>query len=148
MATIREKGPYQGQVQIRRKGWPNQNVTFRSKKDDEAWARKAESDMDRALFVDQSLGRQTTFRDLVELYLKDVTANRPSELSRVSEKYLRRKRPTGRHMILVARWTGIVGGQKSRRAIAVVQLAQISLTASSLNSRVNFRRSLTHLRFH
>ena len=27
MATIREKGPYQWQVQIRRKGWPNQNAT-------------------------------------------------------------------------------------------------------------------------
>ena len=28
MATIREKGPYQWQVRIRRKGWPNQNATF------------------------------------------------------------------------------------------------------------------------
>ena len=37
---------------------------------------------------------------------------------------LRRKRPARRQMILVARWTGIVGSQKARRAIAVVQLAQ------------------------
>ena len=41
MATIREKAPYQWQVQIRRMGWPNQNATFRTKKDAEAWARKA-----------------------------------------------------------------------------------------------------------
>jgi hypothetical protein len=40
MATIREKAPYQWQVQIRRMGWPNQNATFRTKKDAEAWARK------------------------------------------------------------------------------------------------------------
>ena len=41
MATIREKAPYQWQVQIRRMGWPNQNATFRTKKDAEAWARKS-----------------------------------------------------------------------------------------------------------
>jgi hypothetical protein len=54
MATVREKGPYQWQVQIRRKGWPFQNATFRTKRDAEAWARKTESDMDRAQFVDQT----------------------------------------------------------------------------------------------
>jgi integrase len=85
MATIREKGPYQWQVQIRRKGWPYQNATFRSKKDAEAWARKTEHDMDRGLFVDQTLGRETTLRDLIEIYLREVTANRPSEQSRISE---------------------------------------------------------------
>jgi hypothetical protein len=45
------EGPYQWQAQIRRKGWPNQNATFRTRKDAEAWARKAESGMDRGLFV-------------------------------------------------------------------------------------------------
>ena len=37
MATVREKGPYQWQVQIRRKGWPNQTATFRTKKEAQAW---------------------------------------------------------------------------------------------------------------
>ena len=85
MATIREKGPYQWQAQIRRKGWPNQNATFRTRKDAEAWARKAESGMDRGLFVDQSAGRETTLRDLVELYMTDVSAHRLSANSRVAE---------------------------------------------------------------
>jgi integrase len=85
MATIREKGPYQWQVQIRRKGWPFQNATFRTKRDAEAWARKTESDMDRAQFVDQSEARETTLRDLIEIYLRDVTDHRPSECSRISE---------------------------------------------------------------
>ena len=85
MATIREKGPYQWQVQIRRKGWPFQTATFRTKKDAEAWARKSEHAMDRGLFVDQSAGRETTLRDLIEIYLREVTALRPSEHSRVSE---------------------------------------------------------------
>jgi len=97
VATIREKGPYQWQAQIRRKGWPYQHATFRTRKDAEAWSRSVEAGMDRGLFVDQSLGRETTLRDLIETYLKDVTANRPSELSRVAEsarlkRFLREER--------------------------------------------------------
>ena len=42
MASIREKGPYQWAVQIRRKGWPLQSATFRTKKDAQAWARQIE----------------------------------------------------------------------------------------------------------
>jgi hypothetical protein len=72
LATIREKGPYQWQAQIRRKGWPHQTATFRTKKEAQAWARKTESEMDRGLFVDQSGGRRTTLADLIEPYLRDV----------------------------------------------------------------------------
>ena len=85
MATIREKAPYQWQAQIRRMGWPNQNATFRTKKDAEAWARKSEAEMDRGLFVDQSAGRETTLGDLIELYLTGVTAHRPSANAQVAE---------------------------------------------------------------
>jgi len=86
MATIREKGPYQWQVQIRRKGWPTQNATLRTKKQAQAWARKVEYEMDQGLLVDQSAGRETTLGDLIELYLEQVTANRPTEHSRISEQ--------------------------------------------------------------
>jgi hypothetical protein len=64
MASIRQKGPYQWHVQVRRKGWPHQTATIRTRKDAEAWARKIESEMDRGQFVDQSTGRQTTLCDL------------------------------------------------------------------------------------
>ncbi|MEZ5654276.1 MAG: hypothetical protein R3E04_00070 [Sphingobium sp.] len=33
------------QVQIRRKGWPFQSGTFRTRKEAQAWARKTESEM-------------------------------------------------------------------------------------------------------
>ena len=85
MATIREKGPYQWQVQFRRKGWPYQNATLRSKKEAQAWTRKVELEMDRGLFVDQSVGRETTLADLIELCFKNVTANRPGEASHIGE---------------------------------------------------------------
>lgn len=86
MANIREKGPYQWAVQIRRKGWPNQSATFRTKKDAQAWARKVESEMDRGQFIDQSAAQSTTLADLIDIYLREVTDQRPSEESRIAER--------------------------------------------------------------
>ena len=85
MATIREKAPYQWQAQIRRKGWPNQNATFRTKRTPRRGRERAEAEMDRGLFVDQSAGRETTLGDLIELYLTGVTAHRPSANAQVAE---------------------------------------------------------------
>lgn len=85
MASIREKGPYQWAVQIRRKGWPLQSATFRTKKDAQAWARQIKSGMDRSQFVDQSAAQQVTLGDLVRLYKKEVTAQRPGEDLRIAE---------------------------------------------------------------
>lgn len=98
MASIRQKAPQQWQVQIRRKGWPIQNATFRRKIDAEMWARKIETEMDQGCFVDQSQGRETTFADLIEAYIDQVTANRPSENSRIAEelrlrRFLREEQP-------------------------------------------------------
>lgn len=105
MASIREKGPYQWHAQIRRKGWPYQTATFRTKKDAQAWARKVESDMDRGLFVDQSDGRETSLADLITLYLREVTANRPGADSRCAEtnrlkRFLREERALCAHAVI------------------------------------------------
>ncbi len=85
MASIREKGRNQWQVQIRRKGWPRQNATFRTKKQAQAWARKIEAEMDQGIHIDHSIANSITLGDLIKLYLKNVTANRPTKNSRVSE---------------------------------------------------------------
>ncbi len=85
MATIREKSKGQWHVQIRRKGWPYQNATFRSKKDALAWGRKTESEMDRGLFVNQVAARKTTLSDHIKSFIENITNHRPSENSRVSE---------------------------------------------------------------
>jgi len=86
VATIREKSKGQWQVQIRRKGWPFQSGTFRTRKEAQAWARKTESEMDRGLFVDQTAARETTLADLIHAYIEGVTENRHSENARVSER--------------------------------------------------------------
>lgn len=85
MATIRQKNK-SWQVQIRRQGWPWQSASFASKKDAQAWARLTETQMDQGLFVDQSEARQTSFGQLIELYIDGVTRHRPSEQSLVAEE--------------------------------------------------------------
>ena len=110
MASIREKarrkdGGGQWQVQIRRKGWPVQTKTLRTKRDAEAWARQTEAEMDKGHFVDQRTATKVTFRDLIKLYRDQVTANRPSENSRVSETlrlnyFLRENKALCAHSVL------------------------------------------------
>ncbi|WP_168220224.1 site-specific integrase [Azospirillum thermophilum] len=86
MATIREKGPAQWHVQVRRKGWPTQTKTFTTKKDAEAWARAVEGQMDRGHYVDRSPAEKTTLREVVERYLVEVTDKRPGVASRIAER--------------------------------------------------------------
>lgn len=86
MATVREKGPAQWHVQVRRKGWPTQTKTFTTKKDAEAWARAVESQMDRGNFVDRTPADRATLKAVLERYLTEVTDKRPGEASQVAER--------------------------------------------------------------
>ena len=73
MATIRKRGPYQWQAQIRKTGYPQQSKTFESRAEAEAWARALESEMDRGVFVSRSEAEQTTLGEALERYLREVT---------------------------------------------------------------------------
>ena len=86
MATITKRNNGQWQVKIRRHGWPTQSATFPTKKKAQDWANSTESNMSSGEFVDRSAGNRTTFNDLIELYLKEVTDRRPGEQSRVAER--------------------------------------------------------------
>lgn len=86
MATIREKGPGQWAVQVRRKGWPTKSKTLRTKKEAEIWARDVENAMDRGIFVDRSPSERETLKQLIETYLVEVTDQRLGEESRAAER--------------------------------------------------------------
>ena len=73
MATIRKRGPYQWQAQIRKAGYPQQSKTFESRAEAEAWARALESEMDRGVFVSRAQAEQTTLGEALERYLREVT---------------------------------------------------------------------------
>ena len=61
MATIRNRGEYQWDAQIRRKGYPAQRKTFETKSDAQAWARMIESEIDRDIFVSRVEAERTAF---------------------------------------------------------------------------------------
>lgn len=86
MATIRQKGPGQWHVQIRRKGYPPQTETFRTEAEAKAWATTVEADMIRGVHVDRSPAERETLADIIDRYLKDVTDKRPGEASRIAER--------------------------------------------------------------
>lgn len=86
MATIRQKGPNQWHVQVRKRGFPTQTRTFRTKRDAQNWANEIETEMYRGRFQDQRPNRGITFGTLIQHYMREVTDHRPSEDSRVSER--------------------------------------------------------------
>lgn len=88
MASIRKRGPYQYQVEIRRNGYPRQCRTFDSLREAKEWAAVIESEMARGVFVDRSEAEQTTLFDALERYLREVT---PSKRSSRNEALLIRR---------------------------------------------------------
>lgn len=84
MATLRKRGPYQWEAQIRRRGWPTQSKTFESKAEAEAWAQMIESEMARGVWLDRSEAESTTLRELLDRYEKEVSPRKRSHEREVS----------------------------------------------------------------
>jgi hypothetical protein len=64
MATIRNRGEYQWEAQVRRNGYPAQRKTFETKADAQAWARMIESEIDRGIFVSRAEAERTALGKL------------------------------------------------------------------------------------
>ncbi len=80
MATIRKRGEYQWQAQVRRLGYPPQSKTLPSKTEAEAWARLIESEMDRGVFVSRAEAETTTLFQALDRYAKEVTPRKKGAL--------------------------------------------------------------------
>lgn len=79
MATIRKRGDFQWQAQIRRKGFPEISKTFELKVDADDWARDVERDMRRGVFIDRREGESTTFIQIINKYAEEVTPRKKSK---------------------------------------------------------------------
>lgn len=87
MATIRKRGDFQWEAQIRRKGFPNVSKTFELRADAEDWSRDLERDMRRGLFVDRREADTTTLLEMLKKYEEEVTIRKKSkdrETSRIA----------------------------------------------------------------
>ncbi len=73
MATLRKRGPYQWQAQVRKKGHPPQSKTFETRAAAASWARAIEVEIDNGVFVSRAEAESTTLKELLERYLVEVT---------------------------------------------------------------------------
>ncbi|MGD9788619.1 MAG: site-specific integrase [Sulfuricellaceae bacterium] len=76
MATIIERGPYQFQVKIRRRGRPLISKTFTTKTAAQMWARDVESEMDKGVFLDRRESEKNTLDDVLKRYQEEVTPDK------------------------------------------------------------------------
>lgn len=79
MATIRKRvneNFVSYEVQVRKKGQPNQTKSFRNRADAEKWGRMIESEMDRGVFVDRGEAESTTLGEALKRYLDEVTPSK------------------------------------------------------------------------
>jgi integrase len=88
MATFRKRpgpgGRTAWQAQIIRRGHERQYKTFDTKAEAEAWARQIEGEMDRGVFVSRAEAENTTLREALDRYEREVT---PKKKSRGDERY-------------------------------------------------------------
>lgn len=64
---------------IRKQGWPITSKTFRTKRDATDWARSAEDEMVRGVFISRVGAERLTVKDALQRYLKEITpAKKPT----------------------------------------------------------------------
>ncbi len=62
------------QAIIRKRGFPSQTKTFRTKRDAESWSKITESEMVRGVFIQRNDAERTLLSDALNRYMQDVTA--------------------------------------------------------------------------
>lgn len=77
---------------VRKLGWPTAAKTFRTKRDAEDWARRAEDEMVRGVYVRRSKSQRLTFDLALNRYLAEVTPTKKpltQRAERLKAKHLR-----------------------------------------------------------
>ena len=92
LATLVKTDLERWKAVIRKAGWPTASKTFRTKRDAEDWARRAEDEMVRGAYIQRAPADRLTVADALKRYLAEVTpTKRPN--SQVSDHNKRSGRP-------------------------------------------------------
>lgn len=75
---------------IRKTGWPTTAKTFRTKRDAEDWARRAEDEMVRGVYMQRASAERMTVEAALKRYLREVTPTKRESTQTVNA---RRRRP-------------------------------------------------------
>lgn len=73
MATLVKTPAGKWKVVIRKSGFPTTSKIFRTKRNAEDWARRAEDEMVRGIYIQRSNAERMTIKAAIERYLKEVT---------------------------------------------------------------------------
>jgi integrase len=84
MPTIRKRGQYQWEAQVRRRGYPAQSKTFTTKAEAEAWANMIESEMSRGVWVSRSEAEATTLYEALKRYEEEVSRSKKGAAQEIS----------------------------------------------------------------
>lgn len=76
MATIINRGPFQFQAIVRKKGYPTKTQTFETKTAAKEWASLIESEMNRGTFADRKEAEKILFEDILNRYKNEVIPNK------------------------------------------------------------------------
>jgi len=76
MATISRTPSKTWKAVVRKRGWPVTIKTFRTKKDATDWARRAEDEMVRGVYINRSDSERTTLQQALKRYLREVSSTK------------------------------------------------------------------------
>jgi integrase len=76
MPTIRKRGQYQWEAQVRRRGYPAQSKTFTTKAEAEAWASMIESEMSRGVWVSRNEAEATMLYEALKRYEEEISLSK------------------------------------------------------------------------
>ncbi len=93
MAAIEQLPSGLWRARIRRRGYPSVSKSFRLKADAEGWARKVESEQERAVWHDGSEAERMTLREALDRYEREVTPRKRAQASERSNLRALRDEP-------------------------------------------------------
>jgi integrase len=102
MATIRERKTKDGplyQVQVRLKGHPPVNGSFKRKTDANRWAQETEVAIREGRYFKTTQGRKRTLEELINRYLQDCLANRGRDQATVGPQLEWWKQTLGKYVL-------------------------------------------------
>ena len=106
MAVIRNRGDFQYQVLVRRRGYEKQTKTFTTYKEAEAWALTTESEMVRGVFVFRVEAERTMLSEVIERYILEVCPKHKGRDSEILRLRSLARLPLGRRFVATLKpWT-------------------------------------------
>lgn len=126
MATIRKRGDYSWEAQVRRRGFPTLTKTFTYRADAEKWARQIEAEQERGAYVHRAPAEKITMAELFNRYEEDILPKMRGKSAKPALKLLHEE--FGRY--------SLAGLQSSQVAALRDKRARAGMAASTIRKEI------------